>query len=598
MLNKMQNYEYITGIDGLRALAVIAVVAYHFSFNWAKGGFLGVDIFFVISGYLITSKILSMQESNYGFSFKEFLIGRIKRLLPAAYTMIITTFMWVVLFNRKLLTNLIGDAISSIMYASNWWFIFHKLSYFDSFGSPSPLKNLWSLAIEEQFYIVWPILLIIGLKVLKKRDKLANIVFIGALCSAILMGIFYIPGEDPSRVYYGTDTRAFELLIGSWLAIICPMERFWSKKIYAKGISIKQRRVLNITGTVSLAIFILSVIFMNEYRQFLYRGGMLLFCLNAALLIVCVCHPACYLGCLFSWKPLRWVGKRSYGIYLWHYPIIVLSTPVYEIGNPSYLRVGLQLTAILIVSHLSYSFVEMPIRKHEFKGFLNKCSLANVSNLKVSPMTRRVSAIVTILIFLVFTVSTTSVLEGKQQAKNVEISQPETAINNAETNSPPASKSYKKILAIGDSIMLDITPNLKNKYNNITIDGKIGRQVSQAVKLAPSYEEFNDADNAVIIELGTNAYFTDQQINELLNSFSKAHIYLVNVRVPRQWENDVNKALEKKAKDNKNITLTDWHSAAINHPEYFSPDGVHLQPKGAEALTSLIDNALKNSEED
>lgn len=603
MLGKIRDNGYITGLDGLRAFAVLAVIAYHFSFSWAEGGFLGVDIFFVISGYLITSKILSVQENKQSFSFKEFWIGRIRRLMPAAYVMIITTFVWAMLFNRKLLTNLLGDGVASIFYASNWWFIFHKLSYFDSFGSPSPLKNLWSLAIEEQFYIVWPIVLIIGLKVFKKRNKLANMVFIEALCSAVLMGILYKPGEDPSRVYYGTDTRAFELLIGSWLAIVCPMKMFWARRFSSKKISNKQRIVLNIIGTISLAIFILCVIFVNEYDEFLYRGGMLLISLNAAILIACVCHPDSYLGHLFSWKPLRWIGKRSYGVYLWHYPIIVLSTPVYEIGNPSYFRVGLQLVITFIIANLSYSLIEMPIRRHGFQGLLKKNLSINIFNCKKTYLARRISAAVILLVIIFVTISITSAAKGKQQVEKVEATQAEIVISNSEksssikdseTSSPSSSKSYKEILAIGDSIMLDIASTLKDKYTNITIDAKVGRQMWQAAEFVPTYAAFNDANKAVIIELGTNAYFTEQQIDRLLSSFSKAHIYLVNVRVPRQWENDVNKALEKRAKDSENITLIDWYSTSINHPEYFAADGVHLEPKGIKALVYLIDNALKS----
>lgn len=141
--------------------------------------------------------------------------------------------------------------------------------------------------------------------------------------------------------------------------------------------------------------------------------------------------------------------------------------------------------------------------------------------------------------------------------------------------------------------MLDIAPSLNKKYTNLTVDGKIGRQLNQAIELVPTYVAFNDADNAVIIELGTNGYFTDHQIDRLINSFSKAHIYLVNTRVPRSWEKEVNEILSRKANEKENITLIDWYSVAINHPEYFEPDGVHLKNKGAESLTLLIDKALK-----
>lgn len=607
MLNNMQNRRYITGLDGLRAFAVLAVIAYHFGFSWAMGGFLGVDIFFVISGYLITSQILPLIGSDFNFSLREFWIRRIRRLLPAAYVMIITIFTWVTLFNRKIITTVLKDGISSIIYASNWWFIFHKVSYFDSFGSPSPFKNLWSLAIEEQFYIVWPIILIIGLKVFKKRTKFANIVFIGALCSAMLMGILYNPGEDPSRVYYGTDTRAFELLIGGWLAMIFPMKRFLSQNT-----TIRKRKALNITSMITFTIFVLSVVFMNEYQTFLYRGGMFLFSLNSAILIACVCNPNSYLGKLLSWKPLRWIGKRSYGIYLWHYPIIVLSTPVYEIGNQTGWRVCAQLVITFIIAELSYRFIETPIQKYGFKGFFKRCLTINDFRFRRLSLGRMIAIVVIPLVFVVVSVVSNVATKAEQQVEKVKASQSETITDNtekssiskdsnissdkkSETSSPSTTKSYNEILAIGDSVMLDIASNLNKIYPNITIDGKVGRQLNQAIELAPTYAAFNDANKAVIIELGTNGYFTDKEIDNLLNSFNKAHIYLVNVRVPRQWEKQVNNALNKKAKERDNVTLIDWYSASINHPEYFVSDGVHLQPKGIEALTSLIDQALSEN---
>lgn len=604
MLKKINN-GYITGLDGLRAFAVLIVIAYHFSFNWAGGGFLGVDIFFVISGYLITSKVLSIQENKQSFNFKEFWSSRIRRLFPAVCVMIIITFIWVILFKPNLLINILGDGVSSIFYVSNWWFIFHKLSYFDSFGSPSPFKNLWSLSIEVQFYIIWPIILIIGYKILKKRDKLAKMVFGLALLSAMLMGILYKPGIDPSRIYYGTDTRAFELLIGSWLAIICPMKTFIARRSYSlKKNSNKQKKMLNITGTVSLTIFILCVIFVNEYNTFLYRGGLFLISLNAAILIACVCNPNSYLRHIFSWKPLTWIGERSYGIYLWHYPIIVLSTPVYEIGNPSYLRVGLQLIITFIVANLSYNYIEIPIRKYGFKEFIKNRVLKNITNRKKRYLVRRASVAVIILITMIMTININNVLKAKEKTEISETTQTEIVFSNKEEssvtddleiNSSPENKSYQEILAIGDSIMLDISSALSDKYDNITIDGKVGRQMSQANELVHTYAEFNNPNKAVIIELGSNGYFTDKEIDNLLDSFSAAHVYLVNVRVPRYWESDVNKTLKKKAEERDNVTLIDWYSTAINHPEFFAEDGVHLEPKGIEALVSIIGTEVKES---
>ncbi|MGE7112174.1 acyltransferase family protein [Lysinibacillus sp. NPDC047702] len=628
MSGKSFNHRYIPGLDGIRALAVLAVIAYHFNFRWASGGFLGVDIFFVLSGYLITSTILPLKGSQLSVGLKKFWLGRFRRLLPAAYVMIIVTFTWATLFHKELLHTLRGDAISSIFYSSNWWFIFHKLSYFDSFGSPSPLKNLWSLAIEEQFYLLWPILLMLGLLIAKKQNKLAIFVFLGAFSSAVLMAILYQPGADPSRVYYGTDTRSFELLIGCWLALIWPMKRLSTQKISTNHVY-----QLNSVSLVTFSIFIISILLVDEYQSFLYRGGMFVFCLNAAILIGCVCHPVSFLGKILSWKPLRWIGSRSYGIYLWHYPIIVLGTPVYEIGNPAYWRIALQLMLIFIIAELSYRFIEMPIRKDGFRCYFRQYFIFNKHKWGSFTLARKISTTLIPLFLLVFFTGMTGVVGeekiesiesrptnikidgGKQQPstnhdseKEQGTSQQESLIDGEENvdsntdqyavepeqeeNETEVHESYNGILAIGDSVMIDIAKSLHNIYPSITIDAKIGRQVSQAVKLAPNYASFNQPDKAVIIQLGTNGYFTNTQIDTLLKTFSNADIYLVNTRVPRSWEGKVNQALQKKAQEHENITLIDWHAAAINHPEFFAPDGVHLEQKGIASLSNLIQQAI------
>ncbi len=626
MSGKSLNHRYIPGLDGIRALAVLAVIAYHFNFSWARGGFLGVDIFFVLSGYLITSTMLPLKGNQLTVSLKKFWIGRFRRLLPAAYVMIITSFVWAMLFHKELLHTLRGDALSSIFYSSNWWFIFHKLSYFDSFGSPSPLKNLWSLAIEEQFYVIWPLLLMIGLYVVKKQSKLAKIVFFGAICSALLMAILYQPGADPSRVYYGTDTRCFELLIGCWLALIWPMKRLSSQKL-----STSHMKKLNAISFISFTIFLVSIMYVDEFQTFLYRGGMFLFCLNAAVLIACVCHPVSILGRILAWEPLCWIGSRSYGIYLWHYPVMVLGTPIHEIGNPSYWRIALQLVLIVTIAECSYRFIEMPIRKEGFWAYYRTYFVFNKKKWGSLTFSRKVSTVMVPLFLLVFFTGITGVVgEGQQSSKDSyptaikingdeptanPIKEPDKTTDNPspskeeevtdvpdietpkpeenETNVVPEKEdTYQNILAIGDSVMIDIATSLHKVFPNITIDGKIGRQVSQAVKLAPNYASFNQSNNAIIIQLGTNGYFTNDQIDTLLAAFANADIYLVNTRVPRSWEGKVNASLHQKSEEHENITLIDWHAAALNHPEYFAPDGVHLEKKGVEVLTNLIQQSI------
>ena len=449
----------------------------------------------------------------------------------------------------------------------------------------------------------------------------------------MLMGLLYEPGTDPSRVYYGTDTRSFELLIGCWLALVWPMKRLSSKKL-----SVKLHNTLNITSIISLVIFIFCVLFVDEYQVFLYSGGMLLICMNAAILIACVCHPASFLGKLLAWKPLRWIGTRSYGIYLWHYPVIVLSTPVYEIGNPAYWRVGLQLAITFIIAELSYRIIEMPIRKHGFRSFFLRYCIINRIKWRSFSYGRKISTGLIPLVLMLFITGITGVAKGEEQkdamasypakvkingeassgSKDTDTNQEITASEKNpsdqdhgeefnpgteqnketpqkeknDTNDIPLNQPYTGILAIGDSVMIDIAPSLQKLFPDITIDAKIGRQVSQAIKLAPGYADFNHPDKAVIIQLGTNGYFTNHQMDTLLSAFSQAHIYLVNTRVPRSWEGKVNKALYKKSQEYENVTLVDWHSEAIEHPEYFAADGVHLLPKGIETLTDLINQSI------
>ncbi|MGP1908978.1 acyltransferase family protein [Metabacillus sp. JX24] len=585
MFRQTDNRRYIPALDGLRAIAVMTVIAYHFHLGFAKGGFLGVDVFFVLSGYLITSMILPEKGETLKLNFAAFWTGRLRRLLPAAFVMITATFVWVMFFDRELVGTLRGDAVSSLFYVSNWWYIFNDLSYFDQFGSPSPFKNLWSLAIEEQFYIIWPMLLAAGLFVFKKRLKLAAVIAGLAVCSAVLMAVLFQDGTDPSRVYYGTDTRAFELLTGCVLALVWPMKRLTSGRV-----PIGHKVSLNVISFAAFGILLACFHFVTEYQAFLYRGGMFLICLNAAVLIGAVSHPVSYLGKILSFKPLRWIGTRSYGIYLWHYPVIVLGTPVHEIGNPVYWRVGLQLLLILVIAELSYRLIEVPVRREGFRGFI-KLTWTDFS------LSRKAASLVVSVLFVFFAAGALGIVEGEKKEmhsspKQVKISDKQEKSQNSSPSEKEEPKtedpSAKEVLAIGDSVMIDIAPKLQEEYPGITIDAEIGRQMRQAVSLAPEYKEYNEQNKAVVIHLGTNGYFPENQLQELLDSFSEADVYLVNTRVPKEWESSVNRLLQEKAAQNENVTLIDWYAESIDHPEYFGDDGVHLGKTGSEALTDLI----------
>lgn len=356
--NEIKESRYMPGLDGIRAFAVFAVIAYHLGFRWASGGFLGVGVFFVLSGYLITD-LLIMEWVNTGqINLRDFWIRRARRLLPGQLIVLIVVAVWMALFNFFELVNIWSDWLASLFYFTNWWFIFNDVGYFSNFGQPSPLLHFWSLAVEEQFYLAWPFLLLLGLHFVHKRKLLIGFILISALVSALGMAFLYQPGlMDTSRVYFGTDTRAFALLIGAALALCLP-SRMFNGKIANNNCP---RISLDIIGTASLAILFWMIWQTNQYEAFLYYGGMVLQCIATAAVIAAAVHPATLISRVLGCKLLRWFGVRSYGIYMWHYPILVLFIPVSGEGN-STARIFIQILTTILIASISWRFIEQPIR--------------------------------------------------------------------------------------------------------------------------------------------------------------------------------------------------------------------------------------------
>ncbi|MES9683438.1 acetyltransferase [Bacillus sp. AFS001701] len=375
MSNTNKQFRYMAGLDGLRALAVLSVIAYHLNFSWASGGFLGVTVFFVLSGYLITDLLIAEWSTNQRIDLRSFWYRRAKRLLPGMFTLLLIVIAFVSLFKSSMIGNLKQDSVAAIFYYSNWWYIFHHLSYFESFANPSILNHFWSLAVEEQFYIIWPILTVLGLKYIKNKDRLFLYTLVGAIVSALLMAILFHPGSDPSRVYYGTDTRAFSLLLGASLALV------WPSRKLTNNVTTSGKILIDLVGITGLFIFLLMVGKTNQYDSFLYRGGMFLLSISAAMLIAALAHPTSKIGRFLAMRPLKWIGLRSYGIYLWQYPVIILFSPKVNTGDISLFRAICQITLIFVLAALSYHYIEDPIRKGKL-GILWKNFLAGNINLK------------------------------------------------------------------------------------------------------------------------------------------------------------------------------------------------------------------------
>ena len=608
--------KYLPSIDSLRALAVLAVIIYHVDVNYLPGGFLGVDLFFVLSGYLISSLIIKEYRKTGSLNLYNFYIRRARRLLPAVYFMITVGLVVMVLFNEVLLRKSHLDAIFGYIYSSNWWYIFHKLDYFDSFGAQSPFKHLWSLAIEEQFYMIFPLLFLLVNRKKKSKDGTYKLnknflyVVLGLILVSLIAHILLFDINNISRIYFGTDTRAFSLLVGVVGAILYPMERLHAK------VTPQQNMLYSVVSLVSIATLITVMIYTSEYNTLLYRGGFLLVAILGLIVIISSGKQHTLMSRLLSFKPVVFIGKISYSLYLWHFPVLVLTTPVSEIGNPNIFFVILRIVLTFAVAIVSYVFVETPIRKLGFKNYINVI----FKKLKKRPgKSRKVYAGIVGLVSVLFLmgifgksvpfISTAFVKEMEANKETQFVNNGNNKDNNQEKSSDSnkdnkdnkdnkedkknSDKKYSSVLVMGDSLTVDIGEKFQGLYPGAVIDGKIGRQLYVAVEEAKSYSKYNNENSAIIFQLGTNGPFTESQIEELVKEFDKADIYFVNIKVPRAWEKTVNAALKETQEKHSNVKIIDWYSVANSSKDLFEPDRVHLNQTGIAEMVTLIEKNLK-----
>lgn len=582
----MHKNRYISGLDGLRALAVLSVIAYHLNLPFAMGGFIGVTVFFVLSGYLITSLIFSEWEKTKTIDLKSFWLRRAKRLLPAIFFLLIVLNILVPIFVPIATKNLHSDTIAALFYYSNWKYIFQHLSYFETYNTPMFLTHFWSLSIEEQFYIFWAIALFWFLKIRLKKGVIASLSFIFACFSAMWMAHLYQPGMDPSRVYYGTDTRLFSLLIGASFGLCFPIHHLRELKTLSSKFS------LEFVGIIGLLVILYMVCFTNEYMSFLYYGGMFLLSITTGLLVISICSPAnTWLSKFFSLQPLEWIGKRSYSLYLWHYPIITFMHSQVNTAGINYWEILLEIFVIFAFASFSYTFVENPIRKGKkihLKRFALSFTLIMVMAISVScnysqPKQEQKSNVA-------------HAIKNEKETKEVKVmakTKEAEPIEETKTQTTIDTQNLINGTAIGDSIMIDATPNLQEGAPEISVYGEVGRQMADLKPIVQELKKNNQLGDVVIIELGSNGAFPKEMLEEVINMIGKnKKVILINTRVPRPWCPVVNQTLEDVAKEYPNTSVIDWYSASQNHDEYFVDDGVHLTSEGADVFANLIEKKL------
>ena len=603
--------KYIHGIDGLRAIAVLAVLAYHLHLPFARGGLIGVTVFFVISGFLITRILLTELDNTGSIDLKDFWIRRIRRLVPAILTMLVALIFVSAIFNRVLFTKACKDLLSAVFCYNNWWQIFNNVSYFENAGAPSPLTHCWSLAIEAQFYLVYPLILIVLAK-LRKKKYIPGITALLAVVSAALMWIMFDPSSDPSRVYYGTDTRAFSLLFGAFLAILLQYEKRESvPRVLKEGIGIAGLAgILCITGLV------------DGYSSFFYRGGHVLVSFLTVLVIYAVSDTKSLLGTVLGLPPLKWIGDRSYGIYLWHYPVILLISGG---KSSSWWVTLLEILITLILSELSYRYVETPVRH----GIIGK-SIAVITFRPRTRRERRHAALVlkksvkvcsgTLIVLMAAVLCVIFVpkeqalnnikeLEAQaQEARETAKKKAEQAVDNTddsssdtqETAGVPETKTDDEILTdlhlllIGDSVVLGAADEFYNIFPNSICDAAVNRYSNESVDVYDSY--VNDQawnGDGVIYALGANGLLYDSLSTLREKMGPDMPLFILSVHAPYvSWESTNNEEINAFIEANPNTYLIDWYTASTGHSEYFYDDETHVNPTGAQALAECIKNAV------
>ena len=585
--------RYIPALDGLRAFAVLAVIAYHLGMQWAPGGLLGVTVFFVLSGYLITSLLLIEWDNTETINLPQFWLRRVRRLMPAIVLIIVCTAALCALFDHSLLTKLRDDMWAALLWVTNWWYIFQDASYFDALGAPSPLTHFWSLAIEEQFYLVWPVVLLVAHKTGVKRTTMRNATLIVALLSALEMALLYNPLDDPSRVYYGTDTRAFSLLIGAWLAFVWPSHMLGAQK--SVHLTKQVRNVLDGVGIVALVALLGLIVFVDGFSPFLYRGGILLASVLTAVVIAVMVHPASLLGRFAGTKPLVWIGLRSYGIYLWHYPLFLLMNPRNFTGETPWWMYLVQVAVVFACAAFSYRFVENPLRKGAIGAFVKGVRSKEIDPpawLKhhVVPVLAG-SAVTIVAVIGLIVVPPISAIGAADLLKDEQAhtsQMPELPVDDAAAGSPKLD-----VLMIGDSVSVRAIPQFEETFPYGAIDAAVNRQLYAGQETFDYYNDQDIVGGVVVFALGTNGAATDEQIDELVAAAGPGRpVFCVNTRSPQSWVGQPTGARFGAGDRHDNVHVIDWYTASAGHDEYFDGDGTHLTEEGARAYIGLVHDAV------
>lgn len=608
--------RYITGLDGIRAIAVIMVLAYHLKLALFKSGFLGVTVFFVLSGYLITGILISEVEEEGTIDLKNFWLRRIRRLVPAVMSMAVVIIFVSAVVNRIIFTKGCKDFLASVLGFNNWWQIFNKISYFEAAGVPSPFTHCWSLAIETQFYLIYPLILLGIYKLVKSRGEgranrgllFAGVTLLLALISVILMIVLFDPQQDASRVYYGTDTRAFSLLFGALLAIL------WEYRMVPRRLSASVNMVL---GSVSFAVLLVMTIAINGSSNFWYRGGQFFGTILTVLMVYAVSGRKTWLSRFLSNPVLKWMGDRSYSIYLWHYPIILLISKGIK---ASWWITLIEIVLSVVLAELSYRFIETPIRHGIIGEYLNilrsrpKSRQEKKRQIQVARRSLKVMAgtfvlTVSLILCMIFVPKKNALdtlqkreAKAKETGKMTEEQLAKQKANGSESEDTICTADLTddeileglNLLLIGDSIAVDVTDDFYEIFPNSVSDTKIGRITSLGKQVLDSYIDEKKWEGEGVIFASLSNSPINGELEDIREKIGKdMPLFLTTVRIPHDtFEEESNSKIKKFVEENDHTYLIDWYAASEGHDEYFDEDDTHLFSAGAKAYAKCIKEAV------
>jgi len=572
--------RYIPAIDGLRAIAVIAVILYHLGFKWIPGGFLGVDLFFVISGYVITRLLLDSIQRSGGLDLRGFYAGRIRRLLPPLIFMLVITAIFIGVWAPDSMKRFITDTPFALTGLMNWWLVFKHQDYFESFGRPPLLQHTWSLGVEAQFYLFWPLILLFVLKTFGKK-----VIPTAALSIATFSGVALFlasvradlgSNQSVSHIYFGTDTHSIGLFLGSALAVS------WITQNLRVNIEKRAQDFIDFIGVFGLIGLLASFLFIQEADPTAYRVAFPLVGIFGSAIIMSIVHPASRFAPLLQNPFLVWIGERSYAIYLWHWIVFQLTRPAQDLTGSPWALYTFRILVVFALADISQRWIEIPVRNGAISNWVRGMKYRTK---EVQRRQKATAGLVALALLSTIAIVSSNAIEISN--KNQQVVKEMFKENEVATISKVSG-----LWVVGDSVILGIKNELEAKSHIGLINARVGRQASELLKVI-KHDKAKMVGSKTIIDLGNNNRLTREEVSAIFEELKEQPLVIVvNTAVPRAWRDTNNQLINEEASNYPNIRVVDWHQKSENHPEYFAPDGVHLIPAGITAYVAAISDYL------